>query len=127
MVSIEEMWGEWIRLTVEMADKNKFLRYLPKVCLPKLSVEDDPLEEIQVLEGPGPWDRTLLEMEVEYSSTAKGSRNELMRKKMLIFSGNDYLNLSAHPSVRKASIKVQLLASVGSLTMILEMNETVKY
>ncbi|CAA7408478.1 unnamed protein product [Spirodela intermedia] len=123
MASVVVMWEELVVMALARVDKNNFLRYLPKVCLTKLSAEEDPLADIETLDGPGPWDRTLLEVEVE-NPKAPTSDGEAARNRMLLFSANDYLNLSTHPAVRKASAKASLAFGMGPRSSALVSSHT---
>lgn len=107
MDAVAVMWEECIGRALDKDGRAKFLAYVPKVCLPSLQPEDDPVANIQTLEGPGPWDRTLLDVEMEDPAAPTSRDGHLVRKKVLLFSSNDYLNLSTHPAVREASVKVR--------------------
>ncbi|MQL81585.1 hypothetical protein Taro_014034 [Colocasia esculenta] len=104
----EAMWEELVVRAVSKLDKNDYMRYFPKICLTKPTPNEDPLADLDTFDGPGPWDRTLLEVEVENPMDAAAGR-----RKMLLFSGNDYLNLSSHPAVRKAASKAALVYGMG--------------
>lgn len=101
MADIPAMWEDLVVRSLDKVDRNDYLRYLPLVCLPKVGPSEDPLAGLETFDGPGPWDRTLLEMEVENPADLAAGR-----KKMLAFSANDYLNLASHPAVRQAAAKV---------------------
>ncbi|CAA6675579.1 unnamed protein product [Spirodela intermedia] len=111
MASVEAMWEEWVVRAFARVDNN-FLSYLPKVCLAKPSAEEDPLGDVETFDGPGPWDRTLLE------------DGEPGRNRMLLFSANDYLNLSTHPAVRKASAKAALAFGMGPRSSAMASGQT---
>ncbi|CAA7401180.1 unnamed protein product [Spirodela intermedia] len=111
MASVEAMWEEWVVRAFARVDNN-FLSYLPKVCLAKPSAEEDPLADVETFDGPGPWDRTLLE------------DGEPARNRMLLFSANDYLNLSTHPAVRKASAKAALAFGMGPRSSAMASGQT---
>uniref|UniRef100_A0A1D1ZLN7 serine C-palmitoyltransferase n=1 Tax=Anthurium amnicola TaxID=1678845 RepID=A0A1D1ZLN7_9ARAE len=112
MASSAAMWEDLAVRAMAKVDSNGYLRYLPNICLPKVSPSEDPLADLETFDGPGPWDRTLLEVEME-NPKAAASEGEPARKKMIIFSGNDYLNLSSHPAVRKAAAKASLVYGMG--------------
>ncbi|MQL87632.1 hypothetical protein Taro_020196, partial [Colocasia esculenta] len=113
MDPIAAMWEELVVKATAKVDKNDFLRYLPNVCVPKAaSPAEDPLAAIETFDRPGPWDRTMLELEVE-NPRAGVVEGEPARKKVVLFSGNDYLNLSTHPAVRQASAKAALVYGMG--------------
>ncbi|CAA7401175.1 unnamed protein product [Spirodela intermedia] len=101
MASIEAMWEELVVRVLARVDKKDFLRYLPRVCLAKPSAEEDPLADVETFDGP-----------VE-DPTAPAVDGEPARNRMLLFSANDYLNLSTHPAVRKASAKAALAFGMG--------------
>ncbi|CAA6664862.1 unnamed protein product [Spirodela intermedia] len=111
MASVEAMWEEWVVRAFARVNNN-FLSYLPKVCLAKPSAEEDPLADVETFDGPGPWDRTLLE------------DGEPARNRMLLFSANDYLNLSTHPAVRKASAKAALAFGMGPRSSAMASGQT---
>ncbi|MCO5603772.1 hypothetical protein L7F22_057924 [Adiantum nelumboides] len=91
--------------------------------------------DLQTFDGLGPWDRSAVEFEIsrptfqrwfnelpssgdEICSSdlaldyASGLSAELGHK-MLLFSGNDYLGLSTHPSVRQAASKAAIEFGMG--------------
>uniref|UniRef100_A0A1D1Z7X0 serine C-palmitoyltransferase n=1 Tax=Anthurium amnicola TaxID=1678845 RepID=A0A1D1Z7X0_9ARAE len=106
MAAVAGMWEDLVVRALSKVDKNDYMRFFPNICLPKTSPSEDPLADLETFDGPGPWDRTLLEVEVENPMDAG-------RSKMLIFSGNDYLNLSSHPAVRKAAAKAAMVYGMG--------------
>ncbi|XP_078433587.1 8-amino-7-oxononanoate synthase-like [Wolffia australiana] len=122
--SAAEMWEAWVGSAYAKVDKNGFLGYLPKICLPRPNADEDPLAELETFDGPGPWDRTSLEIEVEDSQTLRTADGEPVRKKMLLFSGNDYLNLSSHPAVCRASAKAALAYGMGPRSSALVSGQT---
>lgn len=93
------------------------------------------VNDLQTFDGLGPWDRSAVEIEIsrptfqrwlnEVPSSgdevcnsdlaleyASGLNAELGHK-MVLFSGNDYLGLSAHPSVRRAASKAAIEFGMG--------------
>ncbi|MQL99330.1 hypothetical protein Taro_032051 [Colocasia esculenta] len=112
MDPIAAMWDELTVRAVAIVDKHNYFSHLPKICVPKPCPAEDPLADIETFDGPGPWDRTLLDVEVE-NPLAGVAEGEPPRKKVIIFSGNDYLNLSSHPAVRKATAKAALAYGMG--------------
>lgn len=109
------MWEDLAATAQSSLDQNDYMRYFPLICLPKPSPSEDPLADLETFDGPGPWDRTLLEMEVEYFTDAAAPQAERSpRRKVTVFSTNDYLNLGSHPALRKAAAKVSARAcSIG--------------
>ncbi|KAI5061102.1 hypothetical protein GOP47_0023607 [Adiantum capillus-veneris] len=93
------------------------------------------ISDLQTFDGLGPWDRSAVEFEIsrptfqrwfnELPSSgdeicnsdlaleyASGLSAELGHK-MILFSGNDYLGLSTHPSVRQAASKAAIEFGMG--------------
>ncbi|CAA6661541.1 unnamed protein product [Spirodela intermedia] len=102
MASVEAMWEEWVVRAFARVNNN-FLSYLPKVCLAKPSAEEDPLAD---------------------DPTAPAKDGEPARNRMLLFSANDYLNLSTHPAVRKASAKAALAFGMGPRSSAMASGQT---
>ncbi|CAM6105089.1 unnamed protein product [Calypogeia fissa] len=94
--------------------------------------------DVRTFPGLGPWDRETVEIEVSMAEfeawlcetpctgqQARGSGISLRQEgtlqvpdsaashKLLLFSGNDYLGLSAHPAVRTAAAKAALECGMG--------------
>ncbi|KAG2549923.1 hypothetical protein PVAP13_9KG278800 [Panicum virgatum] len=63
--------------------------------------------------GPEPWDRDTVEVQIDRNSlqqwlAANGvvsSKEDEVNRKLVLFSGNDYMCLSSHPVVREAAVK----------------------
>ncbi|RLN42433.1 hypothetical protein C2845_PM01G46330 [Panicum miliaceum] len=63
--------------------------------------------------GPEPWDRDTVEVQIDRNSlqqwlAANGvvsSQEDEVNRKLVLFSGNDYMCLSSHPAVREAAVK----------------------
>ncbi|KAJ1261756.1 hypothetical protein BS78_09G055700 [Paspalum vaginatum] len=67
----------------------------------------------QTFAGPGPWDRATIEMYTDGASvqqwlTINGEaciQDDEVDRKLILFSGNDYMCLSSHPAIRDAAVK----------------------
>ncbi|CAL4984389.1 unnamed protein product [Urochloa decumbens] len=73
--------------------------------------------------GPGSWDRATVEFRLESGSQqewlSEDGEESLsvpeddMNRKLILFSGNDYMCLSSHPAVREAAAKDCILCPTG--------------
>ncbi|KAG9452945.1 hypothetical protein H6P81_005849 [Aristolochia fimbriata] len=121
-------WDVWVDQALERLDSLKVLRSLRPISLPVGTMDDAPdTKNFQTFEGLQPWDRSSVEVEIEESTFQKwmdeipssGDDSKCNRvdvdeilnsyprkmRKLLLFSGNDYLGLSSHQTVRRAIIK----------------------
>ncbi|GJM84611.1 hypothetical protein PR202_ga00296 [Eleusine coracana subsp. coracana] len=64
--------------------------------------------------GPGPWDRATVEIQLNHASLKQwltingvesGHLEDGVNPKVTLFSGNDYMCLSSHPAIREAAVK----------------------
>ncbi|CAN6293970.1 unnamed protein product [Urochloa humidicola] len=59
--------------------------------------------------GPEAWDRATVEVQIDRNSLkqwlaangVESTQEDEMNRKLILFSGNDYMCLSSHPAVRK--------------------------
>ncbi|MQL93071.1 hypothetical protein Taro_025708 [Colocasia esculenta] len=107
------LWEDLVARAESRIDRNDYMRYFPIICLPRPTPSEDPLADIETFDGPGPWDRTLLDVEVEGYMDAASSQGRRQRRKVVAFSSNDYLNLGSHPAIRKAAAKAALVYGMG--------------
>ncbi|KAJ8772321.1 hypothetical protein K2173_027498 [Erythroxylum novogranatense] len=118
-------WDQWVEEALARLDSLRVLRSLRPIY-----VSNDPHQsKFQTLEGDyevfdemQPWDRSSVEISISEETYRKwlldihscgdddGYSNGLIPqvgqfKKLLLFSGNDYLGLESHPAIRQAAAK----------------------
>uniref|UniRef100_A0A1D1YZL5 serine C-palmitoyltransferase n=1 Tax=Anthurium amnicola TaxID=1678845 RepID=A0A1D1YZL5_9ARAE len=107
------LWEGLLGRALARVDRNDSHGHLPSICLTKPCPGEDPLADIETFDGPGPWDRAMVELGVQDTAASALKGQPVPKKAAIMFSGNDYLNLSSHPAVRKAAAKAALVYGMG--------------
>ncbi|KAL9255843.1 8-amino-7-oxononanoate synthase-like protein [Drosera capensis] len=127
-------WDLWVDESLAKLDSLKLLRSLRPINLQNDKANKDAkLGADEVFDGLRDWDRRAVEVDISEETfnqwlddipscgdidtcrtPASGEVSESRcQKKLLLFSGNDYLGLSSHPTVRKAAAKAALEDGMG--------------
>ncbi|KAK6250418.1 hypothetical protein SCA6_004423 [Theobroma cacao] len=126
------LWEKWVEQAVSKLESLKLLRslrplYLSSVRQEVANVGISNEEEYELFDAVQPCDRSSIEVSISESTYRKwllevpSSGDEIVLregladdkfgtcqqqfKRLILFSGNDYLGLSSHPAVRKAAAK----------------------
>ncbi|CAK8564796.1 unnamed protein product [Lathyrus sativus] len=130
-------WDNWVQEALTTLDSLKVLRSLRPISLrsQKIRVDDDEDDAFEVFDEMQQWDRSSVEVEIGETTFRKwmhdtpSSGEEIVYgtvagddepgvcqekfKKLILFSGNDYLGLSSHPTIGKAASKAALEHGMG--------------
>ncbi|CAJ1958645.1 unnamed protein product [Sphenostylis stenocarpa] len=129
-------WDSWVREALATLHSLKVLRSLRPICLRDSSLQFGLHDAaFQVFDEMQYWDRSSVEVEIsentfsrwmhdtpsagdEIVCSAAGGDDEAGAsyekfKKLILFSGNDYLGLSSHPTIGKAVAKAALEHGMG--------------
>ncbi|WRX19496.1 Aminotransferase [Theobroma cacao] len=128
----QSSWDFWVEEALLKLESLKLLRPIRPIQLSKKqATEKKDDEEYEVFNELQPWDRSTVEVSISESFFQQWLRgdNEVLRrddlpvdkdnanqqklKKLVLFCGNDFLGLSSHPTIAKATAKDCLLCPTG--------------
>lgn len=132
-------WEKWLDEALSKLESLKLSRSLRPIRIP--DVADDRsasiADSVRVFDGPNEWDRASVEVSVSESTFQKwlldvpssGDDNDVVSgnvradneseptdgksRKLIVFSGNDYLGLGTHPAIGGAASKAALEYGMG--------------
>ncbi|GAV75712.1 Aminotran_1_2 domain-containing protein [Cephalotus follicularis] len=128
------LWDEWVEEALSMLESMKLLRSLRPIFvsnhLQQPQHESKPNDDYEVFDEMQHWDRSSVEVSISNTTFLRwlqdipSSGDEVVcrdgvaddksqMKKLLLFSGNDYLGLSCHPTIGKAAAKVAQEVGMG--------------
>uniref|UniRef100_A0A2P2IT13 8-amino-7-oxononanoate synthase n=1 Tax=Rhizophora mucronata TaxID=61149 RepID=A0A2P2IT13_RHIMU len=137
----ESLWDHWVEEALAKLESKKLLRSLRPIDLStaepsqpntKRVIKDD----YEFFDELRSWDRSSVEVSISEATYNKwlldipssGDDDAAINgetgthsgkfKKLLLFSGNDYLGLSSHPTIRNAAAKVYLLLLIFFLVYL---------
>ncbi|KAG4155343.1 hypothetical protein ERO13_D03G106400v2 [Gossypium hirsutum] len=129
-MEVSNLWDKWVGEALSKLDSLKLLRSLRPLYLPNeqqqmSNTRVSGKEEYEVFDEMQPWDRSSVNVSISEPTYRKwlleipSSGDEIVHgecladdtfgtsqqqfKRLLLFSGNDYLGLSSHPAVRRAA------------------------
>ncbi|XP_071929750.1 8-amino-7-oxononanoate synthase-like isoform X2 [Coffea arabica] len=128
-------WDYWVAEALLKLESLKVMRSLRPIHLIRPESNQTESDELEFYDGLRQWDRASVEVQISETTFQKwlqdipSSGDDTVIgngedddgagpcggkfKKLLIFSGNDYLGLSSHPTVIKAAVKAAQLHGMG--------------
>ncbi|KAK6936284.1 Aminotransferase, class I/classII [Dillenia turbinata] len=130
-------WDHWVEQALSKLEALQLLRSLRPIHLSQSNSEPEPIntDDLEVFDEMCHWDRASVEVRISEATFQKwvkdipSSGDEYIHgykethdkvgaspqqfQKLLLFSGNDYLGLSSHPTISKAAVKAAQLHGMG--------------
>ncbi|KAF9615636.1 hypothetical protein IFM89_027178 [Coptis chinensis] len=114
-------WDTLVEKAVSKLDTLNLLRSLRPISVSTTTTHE---KDFKTFDGLQSWDRSSVEIQLSEStfqewlhnvpsSGGNGNMKPESLRKLILFSGNDYLGLSSHPTVRRAAAEAALQHGMG--------------